>query len=240
MSTVACVSNFESRATKYVAPRRHTFLLIAVFLLFTLGGAFFQRGQSVQPQATQRTHILPLYFSVIAMEWGLVFYLWKGGLRRTGTSLRDLIGGRWLGPAAFLKDFSLAAGLWCVWTVFGKAWALWIPADGAASIQSMLPTQPLEILLWIAVSISAGFCEETVFRGYFQRQFEALTHRTWLALILQAALFGVAHGYQGAEACIRIAILGLLYGMLALWRKSLRPGMLAHAGFDILSGIFGI
>jgi membrane protease YdiL (CAAX protease family) len=37
-----------------------------------------------------------------------------------------------------------------------------------------------------------------------------------------------------------IAMFGSLYGLLALWRKSLRPGMMAHAFGDILSGIFGI
>lgn len=33
---------------------------------------------------------------------------------------------------------------------------------------------------------------------------------------------------------------GALYGSLALWRKSLRPGMMAHAWSDILSGTFRI
>jgi hypothetical protein len=53
-------------------------------------------------------------------------------------------------------------------------------------------------------------------------------------------LFGVSHGYQGVEACVKIAIFGGLYGFLALWLGSLRPGMIAHGGSDILSGIFGV
>src|ERR1700730_3658534 len=59
-------------------------------------------------------------------------------------------------------------------------------------------------------------------------------------IFLQAALFGISHGYQGVEAAVKIAIFGALYGLIALWRGSLRPGMIAHAGSDILSGIFGI
>jgi hypothetical protein len=35
-------------------------------------------------------------------------------------------------------------------------------------------------------------------------------------------------------------VFGSLFGGLALWRKSLRPDMMAHAWSDILSGIFGI
>jgi hypothetical protein len=59
-------------------------------------------------------------------------------------------------------------------------------------------------------------------------------------LFLQAALFGISHGYQGIEACAKIAIFGAMFGLLAIWRNSLRPGMMAHAWSDILSGIFGI
>jgi hypothetical protein len=61
-----------------------------------------------------------------------------------------------------------------------------------------------------------------------------------MALFLRSLLFGISHGYQGIEACAKIAIFGALYGLLALWRKSLRPGMMAHAWSDIQSGIFGI
>jgi membrane protease YdiL (CAAX protease family) len=61
-----------------------------------------------------------------------------------------------------------------------------------------------------------------------------------MAWVLQALLFGISHGYQGIEACVRIAVYGALFGLLALWRGSLRPGMMAHAGSDILSGIFRI
>ena len=124
--------------------------------------------------------------------------------------------------------------------LFEIAWNRWLGPEHAASIQTYLPQRVLEIVLWIGVSISAGFCEELVFRGYFQRQFETFTRSRWIALFLQAVLFGIAHGYQGVEACAKIAFFGVLYGLLALWHKSLRPGMIAHAGSDVLSGIFGI
>jgi len=104
--------------------------------------------------------------------------------------------------------------------------------------------QPLAVSEWVlffaAAVVLAPMLEELVFRGYFQRQFESFTHSRWLALFLQAALFGIGHGYQGIEACVKIACFGGLFGLLALWRKSLRPGMMAHAWTDILGGIFGI
>jgi membrane protease YdiL (CAAX protease family) len=216
-------------------------LLVALFLGLTIGGAFFQREARAQPETLQQhPQVLSLYLSLIAMEWGLFLYVWKGGLRRTGTRLRELIGGSWRSPRDLTVDVSLALGLWVAWMLVEKGWDRFIGPSHAASVQTFLPRRAGEILLWIGVSVSAGICEELVFRGYFQRQFEVFTRSKWIALLLQAFLFGISHGYQGVEACVKIAIFGVLYGLLARWRGSLRPGMIAHSGSDILSGIFGI
>jgi membrane protease YdiL (CAAX protease family) len=240
MASIA-VSMNETPAPRLIAPPLHSVLLVALFLGLAVGGAFFQRHAHSQPQMLQRhPEVVPLYLSLIAMEWGLVVYVWRGGLRKTGTKLRELVGGKWADAKDVLVDCGLAIGVWVVWMLVQTAWVLWLGPEHAASIQTYLPQRALEIVLWIGVSISAGFCEELVFRGYFQRQFETFARSRWIALFLQAMLFGIAHGYQGVEACVKIACFGLLYGLLALWRKSLRPGMLAHAGSDILSGIFGI
>lgn len=48
-----------------------------------------------------------------------------------------------------------------------------------------------------------------------------------------------AHGYQGVQACLAIAIYGVPFTLLALWRKSLRPGMIAHAWTDMAGGLLG-
>ena len=241
MATIAVVPGIKSSSLKLVAPRWHTVLLVALFLALALGGALFQREAHSQSGGLQQhPHVVPLYLSLIAMEWGLFFYVWKGGLRRSGTKLRELIGGRWRSPRDVAVDASLALGLWTVWMIVDKGWDRWVGPSHAASIQTFLPRRAIEILLWVGVSVSAGICEELVFRGYFQRQFEVFTRRRWIALFLQAGLFGISHGYQGLEACAKIAIFGALYGLLALWRRSLRPGMIAHSGGDILSGIFGI
>src|ERR1700680_2068976 len=241
MAILAATPGIGSANAKLVAPRWHTAALVALFLALTLGGAFFQRRARANPGTLQQhPQVALLYVSLIAMEWGLFVYVWKGGLRRTGTKLSELIGRRWTSAKDVLVDVALAVGLWGVWMLFQITWDRWLGPEHAASIQTFLPRRALEIVLWIGVSISAGICEEFVFRGYFQKQFEALTHRVWVTLFLQAVLFGISHGYQGIEACVKIAVFGVLYGFLALLRHRPGPGMMAHAGSDILSGIFGI
>ena len=85
--------------------------------------------------------------------------------------------------------------------------------------------------------LTAGFCEEAIFRGYLQKQFHALTGSAAIAVLAQAILFGIAHGYQGLKNVIVITVLGLLYGLLALARGILRPGMIAHVWSDVYGGL---
>jgi len=124
-----------------------------------------------------------------------------------------------------------------LWKGIAFYWVLWFGTGHAASIPPLVPHSVVEAVLWVVLSTSAGFSEELVFRGYLQRQFTALTGRTSLALLLQTAVFGIAHGYQGVQACLAIALYGALFTLLALWRKSLRPGMIAHAWTDIAGGL---
>jgi len=56
------------------------------------------------------------------------------------------------------------------------------------------------------------------------------------AILLQGGLFGLAHGYYG-RVMVAITVQGWLLGLLAYWRRSLRPGMLAHALQDGIGGV---
>jgi membrane protease YdiL (CAAX protease family) len=239
MTTIA-PAQVELPDPKLIAPLWHTGLLVAIFLGLALSGAVFQhRAQVDAGMLQQHTNMVPLYLSLLAMEWGLFLYVGKG-LRLRGFSVRELVGGRWASARNVVVDLSFAFVIWGLWTLIQLVWDRWLGPSHAASIQILLPQGAGETILWIGVSVSAGICEELAFRGYFQQQFAALAHNRWIALFVQAGLFGISHGYQGIESCAKITLFGLLYGVLALWRRSLRPGMVAHTGGDILSGIFGI
>jgi len=101
----------------------------------------------------------------------------------------------------------------------------------------IVPQGAAEIAAYIALTLSAGFCEELIYRGYFQQQFRAWTNNLWLAVVAQGILFGASHGYQGWRSMAVIAIFGCAFGILAAWRKNLRPGMMAHAWQDLFTGL---
>ena len=93
------------------------------------------------------------------------------------------------------------------------------------------------MILWVLLSLTAGFCEEVIYRGYLQKQFGVLLKSAWGGLIVQGLIFGGSHAYEGWQTMIQIGAFGILFGILAHWRKSLRPGMMAHAFQDAFSGL---
>jgi uncharacterized protein len=56
-------------------------------------------------------------------------------------------------------------------------------------------------------------------------------------VLLQALIFGAAHSYQGVRGMITVGVYGALFGVLAVNRKSLRPGMIQHFMQDSFAGL---
>ncbi len=179
------------------------------------------------------------YVVTIFYEW-LLFVLVVAGVRRSGASVLIILGEHWLSVRQVLRDVGIAVGFWIVaamllW-IFG--WLLRTAALGRNV--STLPQRGIELTFWIALSVTAGICEETIFRGYLQRQFMALTKSAPAGILLSAATFGAAHAYQGFRMVILIALYGAMFGILAYWRGSVRPGMIAHAWNDSLNGVLAV
>ena len=216
-----------------IAPAWHTIVFIAIFVGLSVVGGFFQHAAKQHPQAAVPSgSAVQGYVSVLISEWLLVLYV-RMGVRKRGVRLRDLVGGRWATPADVIKDIAFGAALWALWILLQNSHLL---GGGTNAAQGLLPKGILESLVWIPLALSAGFCEELAFRGYLQKQFQAIAGSTALAVLFQAIVFGVGHLYEGVGAATRITLFGILFGLLAVWRKSLRPGMIAHAWSDI----FGI
>jgi membrane protease YdiL (CAAX protease family) len=212
---------------RLLASRTHTSVLASAYILIGIAGIYADsaglQGASPNGQPTMQ-----IYASALLLEWAAVFYVWKG-TRCNDVRLVDLIGGRWQRPLDFITDVLLAVALWGIWIGIESI------LPDAGTVSALLPRSRMELLVWMAVSLSAGFCEELVFRGYFQRQFQALTGSLAAGIALQAVLFGIGHSYEGAWAVAKITVYGVLFGVLASSRKSLRPGMLAHAWSDIFA-----
>ena len=104
-------------------------------------------------------------------------------------------------------------------------------------VQALLPHGALESTVWIALSVTAGICEEAMYRGYLQRQLIAFSKSPVVGIVGSAIVFGAGHAYKGGAGAVRIVLFGALFGVLAHWRRSVRPGMIAHAFTDSFAGV---
>ena len=231
-------------ATMPAPPRRYVQAAAAlhtVFLLVMLAGWALLGWIMVNRMITSANpHRMRNYALTFCFEW-LAFAYVIAGVRRHGESALTVLGTRWSSFRELLRDIGIAAAFWLAAAGILQLVGGFLFAHTPRPNQEfLLPHRAGELLAWIALSVSAGICEETIFRGYLQRQFAAFTRSAPAGIVLSAMAFGVGHAYQGSRMTILIGIYGLLFGLLAHWRGSVRPGMIAHAWQDSLSGLVGL
>jgi len=224
-----------------IAPIWHTLIIVALILGNSLLGS--SKLGAVSNQGSR----LLLYAGTFITELILIIIVWFG-IRARSVRMRDLIGGRWKTVEDFLLDVAIAAIFWVgvLLLLFAVRVALGTidlhnleksRNDAIHLLSALAPHNYLEAVFFVLLSVAAGLFEEIIFRGYLQRQFIALFRNAPAGIVASGAIFGLAHGYQGGRMMITLGIFGILFGILAYVRKSLRPGMMAHAFQDSLAGI---
>ena len=118
------------------------------------------------------------------------------------------------------------------------------PVFDTRTTQFIAPHTGAELLAWLLVSLSAGFCEEMIFRGYLLAQAKSLF--AWLrwsreaaaaaSVLLTAVLFGAMHMYQGVGGAAMVCVLGAVYAVVALKYGNLRSLIVTHALQDSFAG----
>jgi membrane protease YdiL (CAAX protease family) len=221
-----------------VARWLHTALIVTLILL--VGGitGWTSRTIGLEASGSAMSH----YIQTIIWLWILAGFVYLG-VRQYGVRLREVIGGRWDTPEDFLLDLAIAFAFWiAVILVLLVLRYLFFPQtldlkEATKNVSGLIPHGALEIAVWMVMSVSAGLCEEFVFRGYLQRQFVALARNPAAGILLMAVVFSIGHLYQGLAQMAVIGVYGAMLGVLAYFRKSLRPGMMAHIWQDVLSGL---
>jgi uncharacterized protein len=218
-----------------IAAYWHTLLVLAAILAVTAYGIWAAHSGTYPAPGAERHIIADMYMPAIVYDWALLVLTWLGVRRTIG--LRGLIGGRWCNPKQAVLDVLLGVGFWAVWYVVERGVQFLLGPAHHVSINYLFPQGSVEVAVWIFMALTSGFCEEIVFRGYLLKQFSAWTASVPIAVVMQAVLFGAGHSSLGVKQMVVIAVSGALFGLLAVWRNSLRPGMVAHAWADIFGGI---
>ena len=99
----------------------------------------------------------------------------------------------------------------------------------------LLPTNRTERLWFVPLSLTAGICEEIMFRGFllavvfWLRPETTVTH----AALATAVVFGLGHLYQGVRGVVLTGVVGYLLAELALNSHSLVIPMGLHILIDV-------
>jgi len=182
---------------------------------------------------------LALYAVTIAFQWMLVgVVVWRAFARGLTLQAMGLGAQPWVGTVSVgVLGAVLIGGLqWLNLRRIGKM-------DGEAPellrklANRLLPVNLLEYLPYSALAITAGVCEELVYRGFGIAALSQAGLPLWLVVILSSILFGLAHAYQGRSGIVSTGIFGVLLAIGRLWMGSLVPVMMWHAGLDLAAGI---
>ncbi|MGY1671842.1 CPBP family intramembrane glutamic endopeptidase [Geodermatophilus sp. SYSU D00710] len=100
---------------------------------------------------------------------------------------------------------------------------------------ALLPRSPAERRLFSVVGVTAGVCEEWLYRGFFLAVVAAVGGGLPQPVLVAvgAVAFGLAHAYQGVPGIVLTGVLGGLFAALYLETGSLLLPVLLHAVVDL-------
>ena len=181
------------------------------------------------------------YWLTMALQWGLTLAL-IGWWRYAGRPFADLglstpSGvGRWW--TVIISSASIAFFGWQAYSVARSVDSqakVRAQLDAQPSVRVILPASPRELLVFGALALTAGICEEILYRGYLLYYM-----RAWLpgiaAIVATIVVFGLAHLYQGGRGILLTGLAGAVAMGLYLFTGSLAAPVILHATLDLANG----
>ncbi len=136
--------------------------------------------------------------------------------------------------AVFLLTVLLQVGI-VLWKKLTKRPRKYGSADALKSLDYFFPRTWTERRWFAFVCITAGICEESLYRGFLLHYLHVLplSLNLTLALIIAAVIFGLAHLYQGLGGVAVTTLFGFLMSVLFLLTGNLLLPMIFHAATDL-------
>ncbi len=204
---------------------------VLAFCFLIVPGLLFSSsaGQSLKENFTPA--ILGVMLSELALVFLVLFFLWRNreNLSRVGWISKGLIKEIFLGIALFIPI----------------AYVISYVDSGLSSLG--VPTQKGHIPSFLEPSgisqdIMAGFLvvvvaisEETIFRGYLILRFKSITGSASAAIVVSTLIFAAGHGYEGIGGVIIVGVMGAIFALIYLWRKSIAAPIAMHFIQDFIA-----
>ncbi len=210
------------------------YIIVPIVVFFFGGTLFYGTYYTLAAIQPERVASIPLgqitfaiYIMIAVMEWALAISIIRK-LRQVGASVMDLIAPqgnpwrfRWLPAVLVFVGFNV---LMAVFMTFLRA------LQGAPVYEGLHFWQ--RVLFIVMIPITAGFCEELIWRGYVIPRLEARGRSRWAVIALAALSFALIHSPLHWPLTF---LIGLLAGYYYTCERNLVPLMISHAVSDLWS-----
>ena len=217
-----------------------------LLIFFVLGVIVPLRGRARLKQLLAKPRVesaerLWLYGSTIAFQWlaaGVVAWrAWAHGFNAEQLGL--VMPGRLrLSVVTALGAALIVTLQWLNLRRMGRSTSpLRRPLQALA--ERILPQSTVELIPFFALAVTAGLCEEFLYRGFAMAVLSRTGLPAGVVILLSSILFGLAHLYQGRAGLVSTTVLGILFGISRAALGSLVPVAVWHIGVDLVAGIAG-
>ena len=183
------------------------------------------------------------YQKIMAASWACTLVaLFTIGWVAAGTIHRSGGEAAWLSP-------STRSGIFIGGFIAGLLIVIMVPAvlalrsdkirakagKAAKKLAFLVPSTGEERRWWWLVCITAGICEEVVYRGFLLHYLHAVPFHlnlTW-ALVVSSLIFGIGHLYQGIVGAVQTVVVGFVLGVIFLMTGNLLLPIVLHALIDL-------
>jgi len=213
-------------------------LLATIVLVVPLYSYLNRRRLETVAEANRRS----LYLRSMAAQWLLALvtlYAWW----RHGRPFDAL--GFTLEPGIVTTSAEIVCVMATIAVVMRlRTMASWPPEKGTALRERIggtaivLPRTKPELAWFFGVALTAGICEELLYRGFFFAV--AAPYLTiYGAAVASAIVFALGHAYQGWRKMALVAVVGLFLGAFYFLTGSIVFPMFLHVLIDVNGGVSG-
>lgn len=180
-------------------------------------------------------HLSMTYLSVLMpadMALLMAIIVWR--IRAGGERVTDVLLG-WRSP---VRESWLGVGF--IPVIFGGAVIVMLALRTAWPALHNVDANPFEALLRSrldamalgALVVVTGGLKEEVQRAFVLHRFNQRLGGGRVGLVIYSLAFGTGHIIQGYDVAMVTALLGLAWGTIFLWRRSIVAPSISHAGFN--------
>jgi len=206
-----------------------TLILIALVLT---GRPMTSTGSMITSDPSQIS--LEFFAMLSLLDTAVVAVLIRIFLVMSRENSQDVFVGRRPVAAEFARGLLLIPVAWAIIAALIFSLNLAFPGlhNVAKNPYAQYMNTPLRAAVTIVVVILAGGVREELQRGFILHRFEQRLGGAYVGLAVFTLAFGLGHVSQGFDAAIAVGLLGAIWGLIYIRRRSVVAPMVSHAGFD--------